>query len=97
MRLINKIVDSSTTSSYSMTKKSYNVTKSSSSRIIPSSVPSTPTSSWPPNVQQLRKSQSISDVIESERGFKPSDRKDPNKRAFLNNLTQRVFKVNLVR
>lgn len=98
MRLINKIVDSSTTStSYSRTRKSYNVTKCSSTRYVPSSVPSTPTSSWPPKIpHQLRKSQSISDVIDSQRGLKPSDIKDPNKRAFLNSLTQQVFKVRLV-
>lgn len=85
MRLLSKIVDSKT-------EKSYSVTKSSSSRCIPSSLPSTPLGPGRPFA--LQKSQSITDS--SERCFKPSDSKDPHKRAFLTNLTQRVFKVGLV-
>ncbi|XP_063919964.1 uncharacterized protein LOC135134972 isoform X4 [Zophobas morio] len=92
MRLLNKIVDSRSESMYSMTKKtSYNLAKSATARFIPSSEPT----SWPKSNFLLQKSHSTSGVVESERGFKPSDRKDPQKREFLQNLTQRVFKVGL--
>lgn len=87
MRLISKVVDSKSTqnsSTYTVTKKSYSLTKSSSSS----------KSLAPP--RQLKRSQSITEVIESNRCFKPSDTTDPGKKAFLTNLTQRVFKVGLV-
>lgn len=38
----------------------------------------------------------VAKVIETGRGFKPSDRQDPQKREFLTDLTKRVFKVGLV-
>lgn len=98
MRLISKVVDSKSTqnsSTYSVTKKSYSFTKSASSSKFPqSSTPSTPSGNWPP--RQLKRSQSITELIESNRCFKPSDTTDPGKKAFLTNLTQRVFKVGLV-
>lgn len=87
MRLISKVVDSKSTqnsSTYTVTKKSYSLTKSSSSS----------KSLAPP--RPLKRSQSITEVIESNRCFKPSDTTDPGKKAFLTNLTQRVFKVGLV-
>lgn len=95
MRLLNKIVDSKC-EMYSMNKKtSYNLSRSASTKFIPSSAPSTP--SWPKPASSflLQKSHSITDV-ETQRGFKPSDCKDPQKKAFLKNLTQKVFKVGLV-
>ena len=99
MRLITKVVDSKSSqnaSSYSYTKKSYSITKSASSKFVPSSLPSTPSGSWPPrSFLPLQKSQSTTEII-ATRGFKPSDVNDPSKKAFLNNLTKRVFKVGLV-
>lgn len=95
MRLISKVVDSKSSqnsSTYSVTKKSYSFTKSSSSSKF--AQPSTTGGNWPP--RQLKRSQSITEVIESNRCFKPSDATDPGKKAFLTNLTQRVFKVGLV-
>lgn len=82
---------SSSNTSYS----NYSLNRSCSSHHI--SAPTTP-SYWPnsPVNYGLQKSQSITDVIESERGFKPSDRNDPSKRDFLTSLTKRVFKVGLV-
>ena len=58
----------------------------------------TDTTFWPTPALQfgLKRSQSITDIVESQRGFKPSDRNDPSKREFLTNLTKRVFKVGLV-
>lgn len=95
MRPINlKISERTTNSSYSMTS-SYSVNKSRSTYNV--SAPSTP-SFWPaPGMQfGLRKSMSQTEVIESQRGFKPSDIRDPQKREFLNHLTKRVFKVGMV-
>lgn len=99
MRELTKITDSVTqkSSSYSsFTKRSYSIEKSASSRYVPSSALSTPSAHWPHSKFGLKKSQSITDVVESSRGLKPSDRKDPQKREFLQSLTQRVFKVGLV-
>ncbi|PSN50456.1 hypothetical protein C0J52_04967 [Blattella germanica] len=46
----------------------------------------------------LRKSHSTSNcVIVSKRGFKPSDRYDPHKKEFLTNLTQKMWRLSLVR
>lgn len=60
------------------------------------SAPATP-NFWPtPALQYGLRRSSSSNVIESQRGFKPSDRKDPTKREFLADLTKRVFKVGLV-
>lgn len=75
----------------------YSLNKSYSSHQI-SSLPCTPTNYWPSTQRNypLQKSQSITEMIESQRGFKPSDRKDPAKREFLTRLTERVFKVGLV-
>ncbi|KAJ8919944.1 hypothetical protein NQ315_006473 [Exocentrus adspersus] len=95
MRLLSKIVDSKTENSYSVTKKTVTLTKSSSSKHVPSSLPGTPSGHFPPTGFGLQKSQSITEVVESARGFKPSDRNDPSKRDFLHSLTQRVFKVGL--
>ncbi|ENN81839.1 hypothetical protein YQE_01778, partial [Dendroctonus ponderosae] len=100
MRLLSKVVDSKSTqnsSSYSVSKKSYSVSKSSSSsKFLPSSTASTPTGQWPSKpFSQIQRSQSITEVIESNRGFKPSDTSDPSKRDFLTSLTKRVFKVGL--
>lgn len=52
---------------------------------------------WPSQSSNysLQKSHSVNELIESNRGFKPSDRNDPNKRQFLQDLTQRVFKIGL--
>lgn len=101
MRLISKVVDSKSTtnqnasSSYSVTKKSYSMSRSAAN--VPSSAPSTPSGQWTSKpFGQLQKSQSITEVIESNRGFKPSDTSDPGKRDFLTSLTKRVFKVGLV-
>ncbi|KAL3285201.1 hypothetical protein HHI36_019316 [Cryptolaemus montrouzieri] len=95
MRLINKIVDSkSNHSSFSMA--SYSMMKSESSKsFIPSS--SQIQTAWPPYSSNfaLKKSKTTSSVVETKRGFKPSDFKDPSKREFLTNLTKRVFKVGL--
>lgn len=100
MRQLTKITDSKVTqssSSYSsFSKKTYSIGKSASSKFIPSSAPTTPSSYWPSSKFNLQKSQSITDVVESSRGFKPSDRRDPHKNEFLQSLTQRVFKVGLV-
>lgn len=93
MRLISKVVDSKSTqnsSTYSVTKKSYSFTKSASS----SKFPQTPSGNWDP--RQLKRSQSITELLESNRCFKPSDTTDPGKKAFLTNLTKKVFKVGLV-
>ncbi|KAF7275784.1 hypothetical protein GWI33_011273, partial [Rhynchophorus ferrugineus] len=101
MRLITKVVDSKSTqnsSSYSVTKKSYTLSKSaSSSKFVQSSLPPTPSgAAWPPRAfPALQRSQSTTEIIET-RGFKPSDTSDPSKKAFLTNLTKRVFKVGLV-
>lgn len=93
MRQIHKMTMSqkSTSNSYS----NYSLNKSFSSHQM--SAPTTPTY-WPKSSRNytLQKSQSISEIIESQRGFKPSDRKDPAKREFLTNLTNKVFKVGLV-
>lgn len=81
MRLLSKIIDSKTE-----TKSSYAISKSASSKVL-FSTPSAGCS--------LQKSLSVSE-IDDKRGFKPSDRNDPAKRRFLQNLTQKVFKVGLV-
>lgn len=76
----------------------YSLNKSYSSHQL-SSLPCTPTNLWPPSIQRnypLQKSHSITEMIESQRGFKPSDTTDPTKREFLTRLTERVFKVGLV-
>lgn len=52
---------------------------------------------WPPHQQSIRKSFSTNSVIETKRGFKPSDVRDPNKREFLTNLTQKIWKLGPVR
>lgn len=98
MRQLTKITDSrQSSSSYSsFSKKSYSIGKSASSKFVPSSAPSTPSSYWPTSTFSLKKSQSITDLIESSPGLKPSDRKDPRKREFLQSLTKRVFKIGLV-
>lgn len=80
MRLLSKIIDSKTE-----TRSSYAISKSSSSKVLFSS----------PSGRSLQKSLSVSE-IDDKRGFKPSDRNDPAKRRFLQNLTQKVFKVGLV-
>lgn len=52
---------------------------------------------WPPHGKSIRKSFSTNSVIETKRGFKPSDVKDPNKKEFLTNLTQKIWKLGPVR
>ncbi|XP_044751639.1 uncharacterized protein LOC123311634 isoform X2 [Coccinella septempunctata] len=47
------------------------------------------------NHYNLRRSKTVSCVIDTQRGFKPSDSRDPVKREFLTSLTKRVFKVGL--
>lgn len=81
MRLLTKIIDSKTE-----TQRSYAISKSASSKVLFS----TPSSAF-----SLQKSLSVSE-IDDKRGFKPSDRNDPAKRKFLQNLTQKVFKIGLV-
>lgn len=86
---------------YSM-KKSTTTSSSSSMYSINRSVsqqhvgPSSPGfGKWPPGSQNysLKKSLSANSVVETGRGFKPSDMKDPSKREFLTNLTHRIWKV----
>lgn len=93
MNIIHK--SSNKTSTYSMSKSSYSLNKSLSGHQISS--PSTP-NHWQPHGYQhsLQKSSSLSGLVESGRGFKPSDIKDPQKNAFLTNLTKKVFKVGKV-
>lgn len=94
MRQIYKL--STTTTSKKTASSSYALSKSVSSHQI-KSVPTTP-NYWPSPATGfgLQKSLSTTDVIESDRGFKPSDRKDPQKKEFLTSLTKRVFKVGMV-
>lgn len=92
MRQIHKMTMSQRSNSYN----NYSLSKSYSSHQL--SAPCTP-NYWPssnPCNYPLQKSQTITSMIESNRGFKPSDRKDPAKREFLTSLTQKVFKVGLV-
>lgn len=99
MRLLTKIVDTKSENMISMSEKtSYSLTKSATTRFMPSSVPSTPIASgWPqPNSNFLLQKSFSSTNVESERGFKPSDRRDPQKNEFLKSLTRRVFKVGSV-
>lgn len=52
---------------------------------------------WPAGSDySLKKSFSTNSVIETGRGFKPSDIRDPSKREFLTNLTHRIWKVGSV-
>lgn len=44
----------------------------------------------------IQKSASASGIIESNRGFKPSDRHDPRKREFLTALSQKIWHVSSV-
>ncbi|KAK9880848.1 hypothetical protein WA026_013173 [Henosepilachna vigintioctopunctata] len=95
MRLISKTVDSKNLqNTYAST--SYSISKCESSRSMRSSDLTTPTSWYSHNVNQgLQKSKTTSCVIETKRGFKPSDFKDPDKKEFLTNLTRRVFKIGM--
>lgn len=86
MRLLTKIIDSK-----KETQSSYAISKSASSKVLFS----TPSSGSSSSAFSLQKSFSSSE-IDDKRGFKPSDRSDPAKRKFLQNLTQKVFKVGLV-
>lgn len=49
---------------------------------------------WPALGQRqgIQKSFSTNCVIETKRGFKPSDIRDPTKKQFLTDLTQRIWK-----
>lgn len=98
MRQINQQSVSSKTSTTSYSVNSgFSLARSNSNLF-----PSTPTSpSWPSSKPGfgLKKSMStteVAEVIETGRGFKPSDRQDPQKKEFLTDLTKRVFKVGLV-
>lgn len=93
MRQIYKL---STTTTSKTSSSSYSISKSSSSRYL-SSAPGTP-NLWPSPALDfgLRKTHSATNVVESQRGFKPSDTKNPHKREFLQSLTQKVFKVGSV-
>ncbi|CAG9826967.1 unnamed protein product [Diabrotica balteata] len=96
MRLLSKIVDSkneNTSSSYSSYKESYSINKSTSSKYVPSSAPSTPSSNWPTKLFGITRSASINEVLEGSKNFKPSDSKDPSTKQFLKKLTEKVFKV----
>lgn len=99
MRQINQINVSTKTSTSSYSNGSGYSLNRSNSNIFTPSVPTTPSwSSTKPNFG-LKKSMStteVTEVIETGRGFKPSDRQDPQKREFLTDLTKRVFKVGLV-
>lgn len=51
---------------------------------------------WPPNTggnYSLKKCFSTNSVVETSRGFKPSDMRDPGKKEFLTHLTKRIWKV----
>lgn len=84
-----------TSSSYSVKKTSnvFAVNKSASSHQIVQG--GNKTKCWPPHGlnQGLQKSFSTNCVIETKRGFKPSDIRDPNKKQFLTNLTHQIWKV----
>lgn len=92
---------SSSKSAYSFSNsssKSYGLVRSNSGLFgAPSTTPST-TPKWAVSAANrgLRKSASTTEVIETGRGFLPSDRQDPQKREFLTDLTKRVFKVGMV-
>lgn len=98
MRQINQLTSvttqkSTTTTSTagSFTIRSGHGLNRSSSGLFPAPAPATG--------YGLRRSASggeVTEVIETGRGFRPSDRKDPHKREFLTDLTKRVFKVGLV-
>lgn len=85
------------TSMYSVKKTNYSMSKSASSHHVIQS--NNRTKCWPPHglEQGLRKSYSTNCVIETTRGFKPSDVRDPNKREFLTNLTHKIWKFGPVR
>lgn len=94
MRQINNYSRSKSTTTTTASSGFISLNKSKSTFNI--FAPTTP-NFWPSPALEfgLRRSSST-DVIESQRGFKPSDRRDPSKREFLTNLTKRVFKVGLV-
>lgn len=91
MRQINQVslTTKSSTSSYSV-NSGYRLARSNSNVFTPATTA--------PNrgLQRSISSTQVNEVIETGRGFKPSDRQDPQKREFLTDLTKRVFKVGLV-
>lgn len=99
MRQINQVSLSTktSTSSYSV-NSGYGLARSNSNVFAPStpSTPSWPSAKPPFGLQRSMSSAGVAQVIETGRGFKPSDRRDPQKCEFLTDLTKRVFKVGLV-
>lgn len=92
MRQINQVnvTTKTSTSSYSVNSAGYRLARSNSNV-------STPAIAAPNSgLQRSISSNEVNKVIETGRGFKPSDRQDPQKREFLTDLTKRVFKVGLV-
>lgn len=88
-----------TTKKSSSSYSSSNSVGRSNSVHLPSA-PTTPSLNVPSTNYGLQRSFSsneVAEVIETGRGFKPSDRSDPRKNQFLTDLTKRVFKVGLVR
>lgn len=99
MRQINKLSLSTkaSSSSYSVSSNGFSLNRSNSTHNLPST-PATPSLKPTSNfgLQRSVSSNEVADVIETGRGFKPSDVQDTQKKQFLTDLTKRVFKVGLV-
>lgn len=93
MRQVYKLSSSKTTKSAS---NAFALNRSVSTYNVPTTLKTNGFWPAPKTSYGLQKSLSTTSVVEYEKCIKPSDRKDPAKRAFLASLTKKVFKVGAV-